>query len=134
MPLAMPGPKIERPSSDSAASAIAMTWLMSGATPRLALVNWLKSVVPMPVMTARTSTLMPVETTWPKTFSAMNAVLLKKAKGSSTKPASVTSLNSISVMKTCTAMMKKASTTMTQASSNTRISARFEKTAQRLEN
>ena len=31
---------------------------------------------------------------------------LKKAKGSRTKPASVTSLNSISVMKTCTAMMK----------------------------
>src|SRR3990167_3726860 len=107
---------------------------MSGAGPRAAPVNWLNKVVPMPVMTASTSTLMPVETTWPSTFSAMKAVLLKKAKGSRTKPASVTSLNSISVMKTCTAMMKKASTTITQASSSTRISARLENTAQRLEN
>ena len=96
--------------------------------------NWLNSVVPMPVMTASTSTLMPVETIWPSTRSAMKAVLLKKAKGSSTKPASVTSLNSISVMKTCTAMMKKASTTMTQASNSTRIKARFENTAHRFEN
>src|SRR3546814_2197978 len=52
-----------------------------------------KRVVPIPVMTASTSTLMPEETMWPRTRSAMKAVRPKKAKGMSTKPASVTSLN-----------------------------------------
>ena len=106
---------------------------MVGSTANPA-VNSPKIVDPIPTITASTSTLTPEEMTSPSTRSAMKAVLLKKANGSRTKPASVTSLNSISVMKTCTAMMKKASTTITQASSSTRISARFENTAQRLEN
>src|SRR3546814_639023 len=56
----------------------------------------------MPTMTASTSTLMPDATTLPSTFSARKAVLLNRAKGNSTKPASVTSLNSIRVTKSCT--------------------------------
>ena len=74
--------------------------------------NVLNSVVPMPVMTASTSTLIPLETICPSTFSAMNAVRFQKANGSRTNPASVTSLNSISVMKTWMAIMKKARTTI----------------------
>ena len=50
-------------------------------------------------MTASTSTLMPDDTTLPSTFSARNAVLFHSANGTSTKPASVVNLNSISVMK-----------------------------------
>ena len=75
----------------------------------------------MPVMTASTSTLMPDETICPRTRSAMKAVRPKKAKGSSTKPARVTNLNSRMVTKTCTARMKKASTTITQAMSRIMI-------------
>src|SRR3546814_10812395 len=63
-------------------------------------------------MTASTSTVMPEETIWPRTRSAMKAVRPKKAKGIRTKPASVTSLNPRIVTKTCTARMKKARTTI----------------------
>ena len=44
----------------------------------------------------------------------MKAVLPKRPKGISTKPASVVSLNSISVTKSCTARRKKASSTSAQ--------------------
>src|SRR3546814_8836560 len=72
-------------------------------------------------MTASTSTLMPDATTLPSTFSARKAVLLNRAKGNSTKPASVTSLNSIRVTKSCTDRMKKAMRMITQATSSTAI-------------
>src|SRR3546814_13838786 len=74
--------------------------LMSGSAPIWAPMKRSKRVVPIPVMTASTSTLMPEETIWPRTRSAMKAVRPKKAKGIRTKPASVTSLNSRSVKKT----------------------------------
>ena len=77
--------------------------------------NCEKNVVPIPTMTASTITLMPDEMTLPRTRSARNAVLPQSAKGTSTKPASVVSLNSRMVMKSCTARMKKARTTMNQA-------------------
>ena len=72
-------------------------------------VNCPKRLVPMPTMTASTRILMPEETTLPSTRSARKAVLFQSAKGTSTKPASVVSLNSISVTKSCTARMKKLS-------------------------
>ena len=59
-------------------------------------------------MTASTSTLTPEETTLPSTRSARKAVLPNRPKGTSTKPASVVSLNSISVTKSWIARMKKA--------------------------
>ena len=59
----------------------------------------LKTCVLMPMMTASTNTLMPADTTFPKTFSARNDVLFQSANGTSTNPASVVSLNSISVIK-----------------------------------
>ena len=61
----------------------------------------------MPTMTASTSTLTPEETTLPRTRSARKAVLPKRPKGMRTKPASVVSLNSISVTKSWMARMKK---------------------------
>ena len=61
----------------------------------------------MPMITASTSTLTPEETTLPSTRSARNAVLPKRPKGISTKPASVVSLNSIRVMNSCTERIKK---------------------------
>src|SRR3546814_9811392 len=64
---------------------------------------------------------MPDATTLPSTFSARKAVLLNRAKGNSTKPASVTSLNSIRVTKSCTDRMKKAMRMITQATSSTAI-------------
>ena len=69
------------------------------------------------MMTASTSTLMPEEMTLPSTRSARKAVLPNRPNGISTKPASVVSLNSISVTKSWIARMKKASSTITQANS-----------------
>ena len=46
-------------------------------------------------MTASTITLMPEETTLPSTRSARKLVRFQSAKGTSTKPASVVSLNSM---------------------------------------
>ena len=60
-PLAMPGPKMPRPSSDSAASTSAMASSMVGWLPPKPAVNSENSVEPMPTMTASTSTLMPDE-------------------------------------------------------------------------
>ncbi len=74
-------------------------------------------------MTASTSTLMPEDTTLPKTFSARKAVLFQRANGTSTKPASVVSLNSISVTKSCTASTKKLMMTTIQARNSTAMRA-----------
>ena len=125
----MPGPKMPSPRSDSAASTIAMASSIVGVAPPNPEVNCEKSVEPMPMMTASTSTLMPDETTLPSTRSAMNAVLPKRPKGMSTKPARVVSLNSISVTKSCTARMKKARSTRTQANIRQAIWMKFSKKA-----
>ena len=50
-PVAMPGPKIPRPRSESAASTIAMASSMVGVTPPNPAVNWPKSVEPIPMIT-----------------------------------------------------------------------------------
>ena len=81
------------------------------------------------MMTASTSTLTPEETTLPSTRSARKAVLPNRPNGTSTKPASVVSLNSISVTKSWIARMKKASSTTTQANSSTAIWMKFSKKA-----
>ncbi len=81
----------------------------------------------MPMMTARTSTLMPDDMTLPSTRSAANAVLLNRPNGMSTKPASVVSLNSMSVTKSWIARMKNDSSTITQANSSTAIWMKFSK-------
>ncbi|MCY1171597.1 hypothetical protein D9M73_117110 [compost metagenome] len=78
-------------------------------------------------MTASTITLMPDETTLPSTRSARKLVRLHSEKGTSTKPASVVSLNSMIVMKSCTARMKKARMTITQAISSTMIVMKLSK-------
>ncbi len=129
-PLAMPGPKIDRPRSVRAASARLSTASRSGWAAGSAawLVNWLKSVEPMPTITASTRTFTPDATTLPSTFSARKAVRPKRPKGTRTKPARVTSLNSIRVMKSCTAMTKKAISTRMNATRSTRIWIRFSNT------
>lgn len=83
----------------------------------------------MPTITASTSTLTPEDTTLPSTFSARNAVLFHKANGTSTKPASVVSLNSISVMKSWIASTKKHRTTTSQARNITVMASRFTNTS-----
>src|SRR3954464_9401187 len=78
-------------------------------------------------MTASTSTLTPDAITLPSTRSARKAVLLNRPNGTSTKPARVVSLNSISVMNSCTARMKKATSTTSQSISSTTIWTKFSK-------
>ena len=85
------------------------------------------SVEPMPTMTASTITLMPEEMTLPSTRSARNAVLFHRANGTRTKPASVVSLNSRTVMKSWMARMKKAMMTRNQATSSTNTVSELEK-------
>ena len=75
----------------------------------------------MPTITARTSTFTPLENTLPRTFSARKAVRPNRPKGTSTKPASVVSLNSIRLTKSWIAMMKKLMTTISQAISRMAI-------------
>ena len=116
-----------RPSSDSAASTIAMASSMVGVAPPNPAVNWENKVLPMPMMTASTRTLIPDDTTLPRTRSAMKAVFPNRPRGMSTKPASVVSLNSIRVTKSCTARMKKASSTSAQAKSRQAIWMKFSK-------
>ena len=65
----------------------------------------------------------------PSTRSARKAVLPNRPKGTSTKPASVVSLNSIRVTKSWIARMKKASTTIAQAISRQAIWMKFSKKA-----
>ena len=60
-------------------------------------------------------------------FGGMNAVLPNRPNGISTKPASVVSLNSIRVTKSWIARMKKASSTTIQANSSTTIWTKFSK-------
>ena len=57
--------------------------------------------------------------TLPSTRSARNAVWPNSANGTSTKPASTVSLNSMMVMKSCTDSTKKASSTISHASIST---------------
>ena len=103
------------PSASKASEANITTsaWSMDGSLGVVG--NCANSPVPMPTMTASTSTLTPADTTLPSTFSARNAVLFQSANGTSTKPASVVSLNSINVMKSCTAKTKKQTMTVSQA-------------------
>lgn len=126
----MPGPNMPNPRSDSAASAMAMASSMVGVAPPKPDVNCENSVEPMPMMTARTSTLIPDDTTLPKTFSAMNAVLPKSPKGMRTNPASVVNLNSIKVTNSWILKMKKASSTSAQANSRHAIWMKFSKKLQ----
>ena len=81
----------------------------------------------MPTMTASTITLTPEATILPSTFSARKAVLLKRANGMRMKPASVVSLNSMSVTKSCTARMKKAISTRIHETISTAICTKFAK-------
>ena len=92
------------------------------------LVNWPKIVEPMPTITASTRIFTPDETTLPSTFSARKAVRPNRPNGTSTKPASVVSLNSIRLTKSWIAMMKKLMTTIIQATSRMMICTRFAKT------
>ena len=94
----MPGPKMVRPSSASAARISVSASLMVGGLLK-PLVNWPKIVEPMPTITASTSTFTPDETTLPSTFSARKAVRPKRPNGTRTNPAKVVSLNSIRLMK-----------------------------------
>ncbi len=98
-----------------------------GVAPPKPAVKRLNRVEPMPTMTARTRTLMPLDTTLPRTRSAMNAVFPKRPKGMRTKPASVVSLNSIRVTKSWMARMKKARMTSAQAKSRQAIWMKFSK-------
>ena len=91
------------------------------------LVNWPKIVEPMPMMTAKTSILIPLDTTLPSTFSARKAVRPKRPKGTSTKPASVVSLNSMRVTKSWIAMTKKLTMTISQAINRIAIWTKFSK-------
>src|SRR3546814_4759232 len=113
----MPGPKIPSPRRDSAASTIAIAWSIVGVWVPKPAVNWENKVEPMPMMTASTSTLTPLEMTLPSTRSAMNADLPNRPHGISTKPATVIRLNSLSVTKSSTATMQEASKTSAQENS-----------------
>jgi hypothetical protein len=79
--------------------------------------------------TASTSTLIPLEMTLPGTRSAMKAVLPNRLKGIRTKPASVVSLNSISVTKSWMLKMKNARMTSAHAKSRQAIWMKFSKKA-----
>src|SRR3546814_10699512 len=83
----------------------------------------------MPTITASTSTFTPDDITLPSTFSAKNAVLFQNANGTSTKPASVVSLNSMSVTNSCTASTKKLRITTTQAMNSTVTVSRLKNTS-----
>ena len=72
---------------------------------------------------------MPEDTTLPSTFSAKNAVLFHSANGTSTKPASVVSLNSISVMKSWIASTKNVTITTSQARNRTTMGVMFTNTS-----
>ena len=78
-------------------------------------------------MTASTITLVPELTTLPSTRSARKLVRFHSANGTSTKPASVVSLNSRMVMNSWMARTKKDRITSAQANSSTAIVRKFEK-------
>ena len=82
---------------------------------------------PMPTTIASTISLMPEEMTLPSTRSARKAVWPNSANGTSTKPASTVSLNSMMAMKSWTLSTKKASSTISHASSSTTMVTKLEK-------
>ncbi|EXF42698.1 hypothetical protein BAY1663_04882 [Pseudomonas sp. BAY1663] len=84
---------------------------------------------PIPTITASTSTLIPADTTLPSTFSARNEVLFQSANGTSTKPASVVSLNSMRVMKSWIASTKKQRMTTSHARNITTMGSMFTNTS-----
>src|SRR5207247_11215175 len=88
-----------------------------------------KIVDPMPTMIASTMTLIPEATTLPSVFSARNEVLPHNANGTRMKLASVVSLNSIRVTKSCTDKTKKASTIRIQHNSRIRMVGRLVRTS-----
>ncbi len=126
-PVAMPGPKIPSASKVSEASMMTSAWSIEGSSGWTW--NCAKRPEPIPTITARTSTLTPADTTLPSTFSARNEVLFHSANGTSTKPASVVNLNSISVMKSWIASTKKHSTTTSHARNSTKMASRFKNTS-----
>ncbi len=79
------------------------------------------------MMTASTRIFTPADTTLPSTFSARKAVRPKRPKGTSTKPASVVSLNSIRVTKSWIAITKKLRMTINQAMKSIAIWMKFSK-------
>src|SRR3546814_15712965 len=81
----------------------------------------------MPTMMASTITLMPELTTLPRTRSARKLVRFQSANGTRMKPASVVSLNSRIVTNICTARIKKARTTITQATNSTTMVRKLSK-------
>ena len=125
-PVAMPGPKIPSASKVSEASMMTSAWSIEGSSGWTW--NCAKRPEPIPTITARTSTLTPADTTLPSTFSARNEVLFHSANGTSTKPASVVNLNSISVIKSWIASTKKHSTTTSHARNSTKMASRFKNT------
>ena len=114
-PAAMPGPKI--PSATSASDARMTVAASSRVTSPgvISAVTAPKRVEPMPTITASTMSLIPDEMTFPRTRSARNEVLFHSAKGMRTKPASVVSLNSMTVTKSWIARKKNAKSVMSQA-------------------
>ena len=121
-PLAMPGAKMPIQKKTIAASTVPMTCASVTSSPvRNASVTDEKSVEPMPIITASTMSLMPEVMTLPRTRSARNVVLFQSAKGTSTNPARVVSLNSRIVMKSCTASTKNATMMIAQATNMTAI-------------
>ena len=99
-PAAMPGTKMARPNTAMAARMVEAA-CVSVISPvgRISVPN---SDAPMPTTMASTISLMPEEMTLPSTRSARKAVWPNSANGTSTKPASTVSLNSMMVMKSWT--------------------------------
>ena len=77
----MPGPKMPRPSSDSAAEHDRHGIVDGRRAPPKPAVNSAKRVEPMPMMTASTSTLTPEETTLPSTRLGEEGGLAEQAEG-----------------------------------------------------
>ena len=128
-PEAIAGPKIPSPSKVRLARTRLMAPIRSGSCPAAAARKSSKKPEPIPTITARTMILMPEETTLPSTRSARKPVRFHSANGTSTKPASVVSLNSMMVMKSWMERMKKARMTTSQLTISTAIVRKFSKKA-----
>ena len=81
----------------------------------------------MPTTMASTISFNPEAMTLPSTRSARKVVWPNRAKGTSTKPASTVSLNSMMVIKSCTDRTKKAISTISQASIRTAMVTKLAK-------
>src|SRR3546814_4117451 len=90
-PDAMAGPKMPRPNRVSAPISRLSASAISGSPPTRA-VSSPNRLVPMPIMTASTMTLMPDDTTLPSTRSARNLRLFHSPNGTSPKPANADSI------------------------------------------